>query len=109
MTDRTGFTGKAFGLAKLLDYQADSIVSREIINKAAGTVTLFAFDKGQGLSEHTAPFDALVYIADGSARINIAGKAHTVKKGSFIIMPANRPHSLKAIRRFKMVLVMIRR
>lgn len=100
--------GKAIELDKLLDYQEDAIVSREIIKKDTGTVTLFAFDKGQGLSEHTAPFDALVYILDGEADIRIAGKSHLVKKGHMIIMPANKTHSLKAIKRFKMLLVMIK-
>lgn len=99
---------KAFDLAALLDYQDDSVVSREIAKKDAGTVTLFAFDKGQGLSEHTAPFDALVYIVDGSAQIRIAGKPAIVKKGQMIIMPANKPHALKAVQKFKMLLIMIR-
>lgn len=95
-------------LSGLLDYQPGAVVSREIIRKDTGTVTLFAFDKRQGLSEHTAPFDALVYIADGDARITISGRPRTVKKGEFIIIPANKPHSLKAIRRFKMLLIMIK-
>ncbi len=89
-------------------YQRNAIVSKEIIKKNAGTVTLFAFDKGQGLSEHTAPFDALVYIVDGIAEIIISGKSHTVKKGEMIIMPAQKPHAVKAERRFKMLLVMIK-
>ncbi len=92
----------------MVNYQDGSIVSKEIIKKGKGTVTLFAFDKGQGLSEHTAPFDALVYIADGSAEIVIEGKSNIVKKAEMIIMPANKPHALKAIRRFKMLLIMIR-
>ena len=100
--------GKKFALGLLLDYQKDSVVSREIAKKKTGTVTLFAFDKGQGLSEHTAPFDALVYIADGSAEIKISGKRSIVKKGEMIIMPAHKGHALKAIRRFKMLLIMIR-
>ena len=95
-------------LAGLLDYQKDSIVSREVVNKKTGTVTLFAFDKGQGLSEHTAPFDAVVYVLDGRTRITISGKPLTAKKGQMIIMPANKPHSLKAIGRFKMLLIMIK-
>lgn len=99
---------KAIEVAGLLDYQDSSVVSREIIKKETGTVTLFAFDKGQGLSEHTAPFDALVYIADGSAEISIAGKPNLIKKGEMIIMPANKPHALKAVSRFKMLLIMIR-
>ena len=98
----------AVNLLCLLAYQKDSIVSREIVNKKTGTVTLFAFDHGQGLSEHIAPFDAVVYILDGTARINISGKPHIVKKGQMIIMPANKPHSLKAVKKFKMLLVMIK-
>lgn len=100
--------GIVINLASLLNYQEDSIVSREIMNKKTGTVTLFAFDKGQGLSEHTAPFDALVHILDGEARINISGKPVIVKKDQVIIMPANKPHSLKAVKNFKMLLVMIK-
>lgn len=100
--------GKAFIVADLLKYQADAVVSQEIVKKDTGTVTLFAFDKGQGLSEHTAPFDALVYVVDGSAQIRIAGKPVIVKKGQMIIMPANKPHALKAVRKFKMLLIMIR-
>jgi len=99
---------EAGSLANLIDYQAGSVVSKEVIKKEKGTVTLFAFDKGQGLSEHTAPFDALVYIVDGKAEITIAGKPHNLKTGEVIIMPANSPHSLKAIERFKMLLVMIK-
>jgi quercetin dioxygenase-like cupin family protein len=95
-------------MAGALDYQKDSIVSSEIINKNAGTVTIFAFDKGQGLSEHVAPFDALVYILDGQAQISISGKAHFLVKGQMIILPANKPHALKAMKKFKMLLVMIR-
>lgn len=100
--------GEAVTLAELAEYQEGSIVSKEVINKLAGTVTIFAFDKGEGLSEHTAPFDALVYIVDGSAVITISGKPNTVKKGQIIVMPAGKPHSLKAVERFKMLLVMIR-
>lgn len=100
--------GKALVVADLLKYQADAIVSQEIVKKDTGTVTLFAFDKGQGLSEHTAPFDALVYIADGQAEIKIAGKSSIVKKGEMIIMPAHKPHALKAVQKFKMLLIMIR-
>ena len=95
-------------LADLTAYQKNSIVSREIVNKKTGTVTVFAFDKGEGLSEHTAPFDALVYILDGEAKIRISGRAHLVKKDEMIILPANKPHSLKAIGKFKMLLVMIK-
>jgi quercetin dioxygenase-like cupin family protein len=99
---------EARSLISLVDYQDDSVVSKEVIRKEKGTVTIFAFDKGQGLSEHTASFDALVYIFDGKVEINIAGKQHCLKAGETIIMPANKPHSLKAIERFKMLLVMIK-
>lgn len=102
------FVGQAENLMNLVNYQDGSVVSKEIIKKDAGTVTLFAFDKGQGLSEHTAPFDALVCVIDGEANITISGKAHNPKTGDFIIMPANEPHSLKAVNRFKMMLVMIK-
>lgn len=95
-------------LAGLVDYQDGSVVSKEIIRKDKGTVTLFSFDKGQGLSEHIAPFDALVHILDGKAEITIAGKAHTLEAGEAIIMPQNKAHSLKAIGRFKMLLVMVK-
>jgi len=95
-------------LKDLVDYQEGSVVSREVISKPAGTVTVFAFDAGQGLSEHTAPFDALVQIIDGEAEIRISGNPHHLKAGEMIIMPAGEPHALKAIGRFKMLLVMIR-
>ncbi|MFH0863062.1 MAG: cupin domain-containing protein [Candidatus Altiarchaeota archaeon] len=91
-----------------LDYQDDSIISREIIDKQAGSITSFAFGAGQGLSEHTAPFDAFVQVLDGEAEVSIAGTPHTLKAGEYIIMPANKTHALKAIKRFKMLLVMIR-
>ena len=100
--------GEAGSLVGLVDYQDGSVVSKEVIKKEKGTVSVFAFDKGQGLSEHTAPFDALVYILDGQVEINIAGKSHLLKTGQVIIMPANKPHSLKAVERFKMLLVMIK-
>ena len=100
--------GEVGNLNSLVDYQEGSVVSKEVIKKEKGTVTLFAFDKGQGLSEHTAPFDALVYVIDGNAEITISGKAHYLKVGEAIIMPANKPHSLKARERFKMLLVMIK-
>ena len=93
---------------ELVAYQPGSVVSREILNKEAGSVTLFAFDKGQGLSEHMAPFDALVYVVDGIAEVAIGGKSHTIGKGEMIVMPADIPHALKAVERFKMLLVMIR-
>jgi quercetin dioxygenase-like cupin family protein len=95
-------------LAELIEYQAGSIVSRMLVNKDAGTVTLFAFDKGQGLSEHTAPFDALVYVIEGVTEITISGKPMTLESGDTVIMPANDPHALKAIEKFKMLLVMVK-
>ncbi len=99
---------RPFGLQDLAVYQEHSVVSREIVRKPSGTMTVFAFDKGEGLSEHTAPFDAAVYILEGDARITIDGKPHTVKGGEMIIMPANKPHALKAVTRYKMLLVMIK-
>lgn len=107
-TDKKDLIARVVALADLAAYQKGSVVSREIIKQNTGTVSVFAFDKGEGLSEHTAPFDALVYILDGQAEIPIAGKPHTVKKGQMIIMPAHKPHSLKAVKRFKMLLVLIR-
>jgi quercetin dioxygenase-like cupin family protein len=95
-------------LADLIQYQEGAVVSRTIIDKETGTVTLFAFDEGQGLSEHTAPFDALVYALDGKVEVTISGKAVQLKKGETVIMPANEPHALKATKRFKMLLTMIR-
>jgi quercetin dioxygenase-like cupin family protein len=95
-------------LAEMASYQNGSVVSKEIMRKQTGTVTLFAFDKGQGLSEHTAPFDALVSIVDGQAEITISGNPITVKEGEMVIMPANEPHALKALEKFKMLLVMIK-
>ena len=95
-------------LEKLIDYQTASVVSKTIIKQPAGTVTLFAFDKSEGLSEHTTPFDALVNLVDGEAEITIAGKVNLVKKGEMILMPANQPHVLKAKERFKILLVMIK-
>ena len=100
--------GQAVILNKIVGYQADAIVSKEVIKKENGTVTLFAFDKAQGLSEHTAPFDALVYVFDGEAEVFISGKPFCLRAGEMIIMPANKPHALKAKEPFKMLLVMIR-
>jgi quercetin dioxygenase-like cupin family protein len=99
---------RAIRLADLVNYQEGSVVSRTIIDKNTGTVTLFAFDEGQGLSEHTAPFDALAYILDGEAEISIFGKPILLKEGEMVIMPANQPHALKALKKFKMILIMIR-
>ena len=89
--------GQAGNLLNLVDYQDNSTVSKEIIKKDKGTVTLFAFDKGQGLSEHTAPFDALVYVFDGEAEVMISGQPFSLKTGEIIIMPANKPHAIKAV------------
>jgi quercetin dioxygenase-like cupin family protein len=95
-------------LVDLLQYQDGSIVSRVLLKNKGGTVTLFAFDAGEGLSEHTAPFDALVVVNDGEADIEIGGESFRVKKGETIVLPANRPHAVKAATRFKMLLIMIR-
>jgi len=97
-----------FNLDSMLDYQEGSVVSRALMNKDVGSVTLFSFDAGEGLSEHSAPFDALVYVFDGEAEITISGVKHVVKKGQIIIMPANDPHGLKALMKFKMMLIMIK-
>ena len=95
-------------LEKLIEYQSGSVVSKTLIAKKSGTVTLFAFDTEQGLSEHTAPYDALVYIVDGEAEVWIDGKEMHVQKGGIVIFPANKPHAVKALQRFKMLLVMIK-
>jgi quercetin dioxygenase-like cupin family protein len=99
---------QATRLADLIDYQEGAVVSRTIIDKEAGTVTLFAFDEGQGLSEHTAPYDALVQVLEGEAKVTISGKPIMVKQGEMTVMPANHPHALSAVARFKMLLTMIR-
>ena len=95
-------------LVELVHYQAGSVVSRTLINEKAGTVTLFAFDEGESLSEHTAPFDALVHLLEGEAEVAISGKPFHLKQGEVVMMPANEPHALKAPTRFKMLLTMIR-
>lgn len=100
--------GKVITLAEAVAYADDSIVSRELVHNDAGSLTLFAFDAGQALSEHTAPFDAVVTIIDGQAEITIDGTLHHLKAGEMIIMPANHPHAVKATHRFKMVLTMIK-
>jgi quercetin dioxygenase-like cupin family protein len=100
--------GQVLSLRDLAHYQEGSVVSREILRKETGTVTVFAFDEGQGLSEHTAPFDAMVSILDGEAEITISGNPFLVTEGECIIMPANQPHALKAVKRFKMLLTLIR-
>ena len=100
---------RAIALAGLVDYQDGAIVSREVVSQPTGTVTAFAFDEGEQLSEHTAPFDAMVIDLDGEADITIGGKANRIKPGEMIIMPAAVPHALKAVTRFKMLLVMIKK
>ncbi|HAM57152.1 MAG: cupin [Candidatus Rokubacteria bacterium RBG_16_73_20] len=92
----------------LVAYQPGSVVSRIVLKRAAGNVTLFAFDAGQELSEHTAPYDALVQVLDGEAEVTIAGQPHRLRAGELILMPANRPHAVRALARFKMLLTMIR-
>ena len=92
----------------LIDYQRGAVVSRTLIDTPKGTITCFAFDKGQGLSEHTAPFDAVVYLIDGEAEITISGRTQRVSTGEMIIMPAHDPHALMAVERFKMMLTMIK-
>ena len=101
-------TAEVKPLGELLQYQDSSIVSRVLLKNKGGTVTLFAFDHGEGLSEHTAPFEALVFVVDGEAEVEIAGKAYGVKSGETITLPANIPHAVKAATRFKMLLTMIR-
>lgn len=101
-------SGRAVDLAGLVEYQPGAVVSREIVKRQAGTVTVFAFDKGQGLSEHTAPFDALVLVLDGEAEIALAGEPRRVRAGEMLMMPADVPHALSAAERFKMLLVMVR-
>lgn len=94
--------------ASMVDYQEDSVVSKTVIEKKTGTVTLFSFARGQGLSEHTAPFDALVHVLDGEVEITISGQAYRLVAGEMIVMPAGEPHALDAVEDFKMVLTMIR-
>ncbi len=100
--------GQEVEAASLVDVQAGAVVSRELISKPQGTVSIFAFDQGEGLSEHTAPFDALVYALEGRVRITIGGVDHEVAEGQLIIMPANIPHALSALTPFKMMLVLVR-
>jgi len=109
MSDVNNLIGVVLNMKTMVSYQPGSVVSRTVLDKSVGTVTVFAFDSGQGLSEHTAPFDALVQIIDGAADITIAGSVHTVREGEMIVMPANKPHSLKANTQFKMFLIMIRK
>jgi len=101
-------TAEASNLQGLIDYQEGSVVSRTIIDKKTGTITLFAFGESQGLSEHTAPYDAMVYVVEGEVQVTIAGKPISLKQGEVTIMPANQPHALTAKSRFKMLLTMIK-
>lgn len=107
-TGKEDIMAQARNLAGLISYQEGSVVSRTLIDKKIGTITVFAFDEGQGLSEHTAPYDAFVQVVDGEAEITIAGTPHRLRSGEIIIMPANHPHAVKALTQFKMLLVMIR-
>jgi quercetin dioxygenase-like cupin family protein len=100
--------GKAITMSELVAYQDGSVVSKTLIDKKIGTVTMFSFGAGQGLSEHTVPYDAFVQVVDGEAEVSINGEPQTVTAGQMIIMPANIPHELKALKAFKMLLVMIR-
>ena len=100
--------GTPLTMTDLIAYQEGSVVSRTLIDKKIGTLTVFAFGAGQGLSEHTVPYDAFVQILDGEAEVTISGTPHQLEAGQMIIMPAGKPHSLKAVRKFKMLLVMIR-
>ena len=110
LKEKTGekLGSKVINLVNLAEYQEDSIVSRTMIDKKAGTVTFFAFDEGQGLSEHVAPYDALVYILDGQAEVIVSGKMNRLNEGEMILMPAKEPHALKATKRFKMLLIMVK-
>jgi quercetin dioxygenase-like cupin family protein len=108
MENTESLMAKTLKVVDLVNYQDGSVVSRVILKQKAGNVSLFAFDAGQELSEHTAPFDAMANLLDGEAEITISGTAMTVKAGEMVIMPANQPHALRAVTRFKMMLTMIR-
>jgi len=99
---------QAQNIGRTIQYQDNSVVSKEIVNKPMGTVTLFAFDKGQGLSEHSAPYNAYVSVLEGEAEITVSGVKHEVKSGQMLHMPANAPHLLKAVKPFKMMLTMVK-
>ena len=100
--------GKHLTMNDLVSYQEGSIVSRTLMDKPVGTVTMFAFDQGQGLSEHAAPYDAMVHVLEGEVDLTLSGVVHSMKAGDVIVMPANEPHELKATKQFKMLLTMIR-
>ena len=106
--DISKLVAKASSLQELIDYQEGSVVSRTLIDKKTGTVTLFAFDENQGLSEHTAPYDAMIYVLEGEVDVTISGKPLKLKQGEITIIPANEPHALTAKTRFKMLLTMIK-
>jgi quercetin dioxygenase-like cupin family protein len=108
MKQKKTLVSKVLRMTDLIEYQEGAVVSKTLIDEEKGTVTLFAFGEGQGLSEHTAPFDALVYILDGEAEIIISGKTLNLQNGEMVIMPANEPHALKAKSKFKMILIMVR-
>jgi len=108
MAEKESLIGRAIQLARMVEYQAGAVVSRTLSERPTGTITLFAFDAGHGLSEHSAPYDAFVYAVDGEVEITIGGTKHRVIEGQMIIMPAGVPHALKAVTAFKMLLVMIR-
>ena len=95
-------------LAELVSYQEGAVVSRSLVHRPSGSVTLFAFDEGQSLSEHTAPFDALVYVVEGEAEVTVSGRESRLGAGDALLMPANEPHAVKAAKRFKMLLIMLR-
>jgi len=107
MTNKN-YTATVIDLANVVKYAEESVVSKTIVNKKAGTCTVFSFDKGEGLSEHTASYDAIIEVLDGEAEITIEKEKFTLKTGEMIIMPANKPHSVQAISKFKMLLIMIK-
>jgi quercetin dioxygenase-like cupin family protein len=100
--------GKVMNFEEMVEYSSGGVISKQVLKNQSGNITLFSFDQGQGLSEHTAPFDAIVQILDGEAEIIIGGNPNLVKKGESIIMPANITHALQAVERFKMLLTMIK-
>ena len=106
--DQSITKSEKFSLEQNVDYSSDSVVSKTLLKGESGNLTLFSFDKGQGLSEHSAPFDATILLLDGEGEITIGGKVNLLKKGEFIIMPDNIPHAVKSIQRFKMLLIMIK-
>jgi quercetin dioxygenase-like cupin family protein len=108
MIDKNEIRGKPIKLGESIEYASGSVVSKTLLDKKAGTLTLFSFDSGQGLSEHTSPYDATIQVIDGEAMLNIGGKQVKACAGEMVIMPANIPHSVRAEKRFKMLLIMIR-